>query len=74
MTEKQPILCRSRANELRNYCALLLIGMTIVPQIFAYLDVQWLVFALWVAPALVLVVLAGGLASLDAPIALRVRR
>ncbi len=74
MTEKLPPPRRTRAHELRNYCALLLIGMTFMPQIFAYFDVQWLVFALWVAPALVLVVLAGGLASLDALIAPRVRR
>ena len=54
--------------------AFALLMMTMVIQIFVYPDAWWPVHSLWAALALVLIVRGGGLFSLDAPLARRVRR
>lgn len=54
--------------------ALSLLMMTMVIQLCVYPEAWWPVHSLWVALALVLIVLGGGLFSLDTPLARRVRR
>jgi putative oxidoreductase len=54
--------------------ALALIGMTLVIQIFVYPEAWWAVHSLWVALGAVLVVRGGGALSLDALLALMLRR
>lgn len=46
--------------------ALMLLGMTMVIQIFIYPDAWWPVHSLWVAMALVLISRGAGLVSMDA--------
>ncbi len=54
--------------------AIALLVMTMVIQIFVYPEAWWPVHSLWVALALVLILRGGGLFSLDAPLARRVRQ
>ena len=53
--------------------AFALLVMTMVIQLFVYPEAWWPVHVLWLALALALIVRGGGLFSLDAPLARRVR-
>ena len=56
------------------FSALALLGMTMVIQLFVYPEAWWPVHSLWAALALVLIVRGGGMVSLDAILAARLRR
>lgn len=56
------------------FSALALLGMTMVIQLFVYPEAWWPVHSLWAALALVLIVRGGGMVSLDALLARRLRR
>ena len=56
------------------FSALALLGMTMVIQLFVYPEAWWPVHSLWAALALVLIVRGGGMVSLDALLAGRLRK